>query len=78
MNEATFNRVVELNDKLEELEVLQSILQTASLKLFLPTGEKSKMSETDYCKNLLSHYTDLMQQTIEADIETIKQQIDAL
>lgn len=78
MNEATFNRVVELNDKLEQLESLQDALQTASLELRHPSGALVKMSKIDYCKNLLNHYTEMMQQAIEADIETIKQQIDAL
>lgn len=78
MNQETFNKVIELNDKLEQLESLQSAMSTASLELRLPTGAKVKMSDTPYCKNLLNHYTEKMQEAIEAGIAEINSQIEAL
>lgn len=78
MNQETFDRVIELNDKLEELETLQSALTTASLELRYPTGALVKMSKNRYGHNLLSHYTEMMQAAVETDIETVKQQIEEL
>lgn len=78
MNQETFNKAVELNDKLEELESLQSALQAASLELRYPTGALVKRGHIPYLENLLDHYTEKMQEAVEADIATIKQLIEEL
>lgn len=78
MNKETFNRIIELNDKLSELETLQEALITASLELRLPTGELVKMSKRTYMHNLLDRYTVMVQKDVEEEINAIKKQIDAL
>mgnify|MGYP006886761787 FL=1 len=78
MDEGTSNKVIELNDKLSELETLQSALTTASLELRLPTGALFKMSKRTYMQNLLDRYTVMVQKDVEEEINAIKKQIEAL
>lgn len=78
MDEGTFNKVIELNDKLSDLERFQFSLTTASLELRCPIGTSVKMSDMSYYNKLIDSCTEKMQEIVKADINAIKKQIEAL
>lgn len=79
MTEELFNRVVEINDKLTQLEIIMERIEDAVLT-YTTTDSKpvAEVNEFPYLTNLLrKHETDIREE-LRTEIAKIKQQISRL
>lgn len=79
MTEELFNRVVEINDKLTQLEIIMERIEDAVLTYTTTDGKSvAEVNEFPYLTNLLrKHETDIREE-LRTEIAKIRQQISRL
>lgn len=79
MTEELFNRVVEINDRLTQLEIIMERTEYAVLTYTTTDGKPvAEVNEFPYLTNLLRKHEISIREEIRAEIAEIKQQISRL
>lgn len=79
MTEELFNRVVEINDRLTQLEIIMERTEDAVLTYTTTDGKPvAEVNEFSYLTNLLRKHEISIREELRAEIAEIKQQISRL
>lgn len=79
MTEELFNRVVEINDRLTQLEIIMEKTEDAVLTYTTTDGKTvAEVNEFSYLTNLLRKHEISIREELRAEIAEIKQQISRL